>query len=103
MIVDHLDAVAFSFIGDFTRYGLRQKVRFNDIAAFTVSDETTLAGNDRSVQLKLALEANAVLMASPGSNDHLNLVFTQLLHGSGILFAYGFVRSQERAVQINRG
>ena len=63
MIVDRLDAVLFCFIDDLARCVLRQKMRLNDVATLTVSDQSALAGNDRPVQLKLALESNAVLMA----------------------------------------
>src|SRR5271165_4064550 len=78
MIVDRLDAVLFCFIDDLACCVLRQKMRLNDVATLTVSDQSALAGNDRPVQLKLALESNA------------------------ILFADCFIRTKKCDVQVNR-
>src|SRR5271165_4542356 len=102
MIVDRLDAVLFCFIGDLTCCVLRQKMRLNDVATLTVSDQSALAGNDRPVQMKLALESNAILMASSGSDDRFNPVLNQPSHGGRIRFADCFIRTKKCAVQINR-
>src|ERR1700747_2777102 len=102
MIVDRLDAVLFCFIGDLPRCVLRQKMGLDDVATLTVSDQSALAGNDRPVQLKLALETNAVLMASSGGDYDFSSVLTQPAHGSRILFADFFIRAKKCAVQINR-
>ena len=102
MIVDGLDATLFCFADDVARDGLRQKMRLDHVAAFAVSDQAALAGNDRSAQLKLALETDAVLMASPGRNDHLCAVFVQPAHRRGILFADCFVGSEKCAIQVDR-
>ena len=76
-------------------------MRLDDVAAFAVSDQAALAGNDRSVQLKLALETNAVLMASPGSDDHLCAIFVQPAHRRSVLFADCFVGPEQRAIQVD--
>src|SRR5580704_4033715 len=77
-------------------------MRLNDVATLTVSDQSALASNDRPVQLKLALESNAVLMPPSGSDDHFNRVLTQHSHGGRILFADCFIRTKKCAVQVNR-
>ena len=93
----------FSFIGDLAGGALRQKMRLNDVTALTVPDQSALAGNDRSVQLKLPLETNTILMAPSGSDDHLNTVFAQPSDPLGILFANRFIGAKKRAVQVDRG
>jgi len=45
------------------------------IAAFTVSDQATLTGNNRSGQLKLSLEANAILVAAARCDNDRYSIF----------------------------
>src|ERR1700693_2837996 len=102
MIIDYLNALLPRFPGDLAGGGLRQKMSFDHVAAFAVSDQAALASDDRSGQLKLALETDAVLVASSGRDDPLCPIFIQPADSGGILFADCFVRPEECAIQIDR-
>jgi hypothetical protein len=67
---------------------------FNHIPAFAVSNQASLASNDRALKPQLPLKSNTVLMAPTGRDDHGNPVVAQPLYRRCVLRTDLFVRSK---------